>query len=491
MLKTSIYLLIIVLLVNTTNALTFTEVNYNPPGDDNNKEYIELFSSQPQNLSNFTIEDLSSSDTLVLLKQSNSNYYLIVEEGFDYSLIEANIYSAGSAIGNNLNNGNDQITLKDENNTTIDTFSYNSDLGANNNGKTLCKPQNTLNWTECDPSPGLENTLPENNTNEPQTLEINAENNTNQQNNEQLAEIPKIIINEILPNPIGDDSDQANGEWIELYNQAESLNIEGLILKDSSGKTVEISPKTTKSLIIGKNSYALIFTGIKSGFLNNDQESEISLYKGDNKIDAVSYENAEEGMSFSRINNKMIITSPTPNQPNIEEFQEEEKSNKINENSYLKITDVKENEKYLEVTLQVYKSNTQKEVIEIYAEELNKKISNIAKIKILSKNVNLTLTTQLTLKEGTNNNIQITAEGLDSRDSFEISLKENVNLLMEKTETLEDAKVDLKSTPKGENKESLQIYESKRLKSKDYAIYLFIISLIIIVIALIYKNDKI
>ena len=104
MLKASIYLITFVFLINIVNAITFNEVNYNPIGNDNNKEYAELFSQESINLSNYTIEDLSSSDTLTLLKSSNSNYYLIVEEGFDYSLIDANIYSAGPAIGNNLNN---------------------------------------------------------------------------------------------------------------------------------------------------------------------------------------------------------------------------------------------------------------------------------------------------------------------------------------------------------------------------------------------------
>lgn len=491
MLKTSIYLLILVFLTNTVNALSFTEVNYNPPGDDNNKEYIELFSSEAINLSNFTIADLSSSDALVLLKQSASNYYLIVEEGFDYSVVEANIYSAGSAIGNNLNNGNDQITLKDENNTIIDTFSYSSDLGGNNNGKTLCKPQNTLDWTECDPSPGLQNTLEVEQTNEPETLEIIEENNTSL-NNEPLAVIPKIIINEIFPNPVGDDSDPISGEWIELYNPGESLNIEGFVLKDSSGKIIEINSNTANSLIIEKNSYTLVFTGSKSGFLNNDQESEISIYKENKKVDSISYEGAKEGMSFSRLSNEIILTAPTPNQPNTLELEKEEPINEIIDSSYLKIIDVNENDGYLDITLEIHKANTNKEVIEIYAEENNKKISSTAKIKIPSKNINLTLTAPLTLKERINSsNIKVTVEGLDSTDSLEVNLKENKNLLNEKIEAIEYTKADSKDPAKEQDKEQTQIYKSKRLKSRDYALYLFIVSLIIVIIVLLYKNDKI
>ena len=42
----------------------FNEIMYNPPGQDNNKEYIELVSDKPINLSNYRIHFNNQSDPL-------------------------------------------------------------------------------------------------------------------------------------------------------------------------------------------------------------------------------------------------------------------------------------------------------------------------------------------------------------------------------------------------------------------------------------------
>ena len=136
---TLIVTIIILITINSVSALTINEINYNPQGPDNNKEYVELFSSTFLNLTNYTIEDLSSSDILTLVKTSSSNFYLIVEDGFDYSLIDANVYTAGAAIGNGLHNSNDEIKIRDPNGLIMDSFNYSSSMGANDNGKSLCR----------------------------------------------------------------------------------------------------------------------------------------------------------------------------------------------------------------------------------------------------------------------------------------------------------------------------------------------------------------
>ena len=79
--------------------ILINEIMYNPAGNDNNKEFIEIYSDNYTNLTDYIISDASSNDSLVELYYFDSNYSLIVEDGFNYSNINASIYSAGATIG--------------------------------------------------------------------------------------------------------------------------------------------------------------------------------------------------------------------------------------------------------------------------------------------------------------------------------------------------------------------------------------------------------
>ncbi len=132
--------LIFLITITTVSASSFriNEIMYDPLGKDNNLEFIELYSDTTlPDLTNYSISDLKSSDKLTLLHYEDSNYALIVEEGFIWQGISASIYSVGATIGNGLNNDKDSITIKDPDNNTLDSVSYTSSLGANNNGKSL------------------------------------------------------------------------------------------------------------------------------------------------------------------------------------------------------------------------------------------------------------------------------------------------------------------------------------------------------------------
>lgn len=149
------------------NAVRINEIMYNPAGDDNNMEFIEVEMDEYADLTGWTIGDSESDDTLTMLQdrqqdgqqgnQSGSYYALIVEEGFDFSAMDSAVYSAGASIGNNLGNSADSVTLYRTNGSMVDSASYDSTL-ANGNGRSIELFMGL--WVEsCDigGSPGNEN----------------------------------------------------------------------------------------------------------------------------------------------------------------------------------------------------------------------------------------------------------------------------------------------------------------------------------------------
>jgi hypothetical protein len=54
---------------------------YNPVENEYTNEYIELLTDL--NMSGFTIQDLVQEDTLEQIRISNTNYTIIIVEGFD------------------------------------------------------------------------------------------------------------------------------------------------------------------------------------------------------------------------------------------------------------------------------------------------------------------------------------------------------------------------------------------------------------------------
>lgn len=139
----------LLILTEPISAMQFTEVMYDPPGSDNNKEFIEIHGES--NLSGWIIGDLASNDTLVpLFINASSNYSIIVEEGFEYENLSCNVYSAGATIGNNLNNAGDAIRLYAPNGSLALEFWFDDSL-AKNNGMALALLNGT--WQEALPTP--------------------------------------------------------------------------------------------------------------------------------------------------------------------------------------------------------------------------------------------------------------------------------------------------------------------------------------------------
>jgi len=152
--------IVALLLLHSALAVRFTEIMYNPPGSDNNLEFLEV--EDAWNLSGWTIADASSNDTLVPLQvNESSEYSLIVEEGFWFGDLSCSVYSAGSTIGNNLNNDGDALFLFDENGTQVAATNYTGGV-ASNDGHSLelrngsWTASVSLGGSPCAPNPNMD-----------------------------------------------------------------------------------------------------------------------------------------------------------------------------------------------------------------------------------------------------------------------------------------------------------------------------------------------
>lgn len=126
------------------------------------------------------------------------------------------------------------------------------------------------------------------------------------------ANLSPIVMNEFVPNPIGDDdASMPDGEWIELYNILdEDIDVANWYFTNSDEDTIAITADRTESgetVVPGKGTLVVY---LETSFLDNDEDT-LSLYaphalevaEDDVREDTVSYEGVAdlpEGKSFAR-----------------------------------------------------------------------------------------------------------------------------------------------------------------------------------------------
>lgn len=126
-------------------------------------------------------------------------------------------------------------------------------------------------------------------------------------------EYPYIMINEILPNPIGDES---SDEFIELYNPTNTdINLKNWFLRDASktGKYV------FDDVIIASKSFLTIYRKDFKFALNNSGDETVSLVAPNTQIKStISYRGASEDLSYNHDTPQWYWETPTPNNQNIQ-----------------------------------------------------------------------------------------------------------------------------------------------------------------------------
>jgi len=453
-------------MISFSNAVKITEIMYNPEGSDNNLEYVEIYTEEYSNIENFTITDFHSTDNLIQVKITDNNYHLIVEDEFNYSNINASVYTIGAAIGNGLTNEEDIVIIKDEN-EIFDAIHYYSSWGADGNNKSLCLIEKE--WIECVQTPGKEN-----------------HNNITY----------NLSINEFLADPYGyDNASMPGGEWIEIKNHGNELNLEGFKLKDSFGRNLTVSSLNTYSTIIQSNNYVVVYTNGLSGILNNEGLENINLYSPRGiLLDSVSYGHTKEGESWAKINNIWILSNPTPNQENPSRIITEPSLN-IEKIYTGKDKSIKFGEQ-VRIKIKINKGNSTKNTLNAYiTSKVGEKITPITKTSIPLKYTDYELTIPLQLFSNYNDHYvegeyTLIIEGFETEIKEKITILGNYNLCKTKIDEIgEECIVENIINLSSYNNEHI-IYRSASKKIQNIAPLIFCFILIIIILQTSLENGK-
>ena len=127
-------------------------------------------------------------------------------------------------------------------------------------------------------------------------IETPAKDNPPQPQQVQTIYPTNIVINEILPSPVGPDETE---EWIEIFNQNDfDVDLIDWQIGDIVGKTAAYTfPKGTK---ISSKGFLVLSRPETKITLNNDGDS-LNLLRPDGKIiDTLTYEKAPLGQSYNR-----------------------------------------------------------------------------------------------------------------------------------------------------------------------------------------------
>ncbi len=264
---------------------------------DSEEEWIELYNKKEEeiNLDDWQIEEGSGAITKISGKISPQGFFVIEK------------------IKGYLNNSGDIIILRDKNSRIIDYVTY----GDWNDGSKEDNASRTY-----DPN---------------SAARINDGFDTNQDNLDfKISTIPtkagpnkfsfeekkypfSIIINELLPNPKGDDSEN---EFIELKNLNDfEVDLEGWKLEDASEIKFIISSKNLSSTIISPKGFLILKRKLTKIPLNNFGSEILKLYQpNDNLVDSVKYSGeVQEDFAYAKNEkgNWAWTTQITPDRKNV------------------------------------------------------------------------------------------------------------------------------------------------------------------------------
>ena len=174
---------IFVLLAHNAAALQWSEIMFNPLGNDNGKEFVELVGTE--DLAGCFIHDSASQDTLIVEHRGlpENDVILILENDSDVLPAgrDATVYVIGAAIGNGLGNTWESLNITCGGTTLLNT-SYNvSLLPGYKEGESIVFIDDAWQTGPMNGTPGVKYIPPINQTNA--TNQTNSTNPTNTSTN--------------------------------------------------------------------------------------------------------------------------------------------------------------------------------------------------------------------------------------------------------------------------------------------------------------------
>jgi len=310
--------------------IIINEIMYDLAGTDDKHEWVELFNngSLPVDLTDYKINDGDTATNHSLnAPPKNNSRGLMVLGASEYLLLAGDANTLIADLPNynetiidtiiNLSNTNSTLKLLDKDGLEVSIISYNKDLGAAGNGRTLEWDGTILKESTVDRgTPGQANSVLIS-TGEP----LSATPSDSPATTSAVLPPPTlttptpyqyskdILINEFLPNPPAGEK-----EWVELFNAGESaVNLFGWQIDDDDNSTApQIIPENTTI----KPGEFLVISFNKST-LNNDGDKVRLLWPDDQVVHTVSYSKSTQGQSVAKFSGGWLWTNQsTPGQAN-------------------------------------------------------------------------------------------------------------------------------------------------------------------------------
>jgi hypothetical protein len=275
--------------------IVINEVMFDPDGTDGDSEWVELYNTGDEkvDLSDWDLDPDSGSYQSLSGKEIGADDHLVID-GLS-----------------KMRNSHGQVALyKSDDHTAenmVDYVQYGDwDLGATEN-KVRDRAFGAKLWEENDFVSGIkenysiERKADGEDDNDKKDWQISyKKGGTPGKKNSEASDIPNIVyskeirINEVLPNPEGDEKE----EYIEFYNSSkENIDLENWIIRDSSK-----SGKYEFSIgnIVPALGYFVVYKKDYKISLNNSGTETLTLYSPDEKVVSnLAYQSAKEGVSYN------------------------------------------------------------------------------------------------------------------------------------------------------------------------------------------------